>query len=131
MEVLAVPVVVARVTWTRTPQIKLPVARGVLTVQTVVQESLLGVPVKALLPASSAKLPGNCMRAAAEEVPVSNTSLTLKLELEVKAVAVLAAKMLLELLALKTPEVVAVEVLRAGTTTQFVYPAPVAAASCA
>ena len=71
------------------------------------------------------------MRAAAEEVPVSNTSLTLKLELEVKAVAVLAAKMLLELLALKTPEVVAVEVLRAGTTTQFVYPAPVAAASCA
>ena len=71
------------------------------------------------------------MRAAEEEVPVSNTSLTLKLELVVKAVAVLAAKMLLELLALKTLEVVAVEVLRAGTTTQFVCPVPVAAASCA
>ena len=87
--------------------------------------------VKALPQESLAKRPANCTQVVAVVAQEHSVTFTLKLERVAKAVAVLAAKMLLELLALKTPEVVAAEVLRAGTTTQFVCPVPVALASCA
>lgn len=128
---LAVPVAVARVTCPSMAQIKSPVAPVVLTVRTVVQDILQAAPDKERLHANLANRPANCTRVVAVVAQERSRALTLKLERVVKAVAVLAAKRLLELLALKTPEAVAAEVLRASTPTQFVCPVPVAAASCA
>ena len=127
-EALAVPVLVPRVTckaWENKQSLAAPV---VLTVRTVVRDFLQAAPDKERLHGSSAKLPGNCMRAAAGEVPVGNYPIILQLELVVKAVAVLAAEVLLELLALKIPEVVAVEVPQAGKHIHVVCPVPVALA---
>lgn len=131
MEALAVPVVVARVTCPSMAQIKSPVAPVVLTVRAVVQDFLQAEPDKERLHGSLANRPANCTRVVAVVAQERSRALTLKLERVVKAVEVLAAKMLLELLALKTPEVVAAEVLRATTTTQFVCPVQVALASSA
>lgn len=131
MEAPAVPVLVPRVTCNKWEKLQSLAAPVVLTVRTVVRDFLQAAPDKERLHGSSAKLPGNCMRAAAVEVPVGNSAIILTLELVVKAVAALAAELLLELLALKIPEVVAVEVLQAGRPIHVVYPVPVALASCA
>lgn len=129
-EALAVPVVVAGATRITKVQIKSLLELAVLMVQMVAQDILTAVLVKAQTRVSLANRPANCTRVVAVVAQERSVTFTLKLERVVKAVAVLAAKVVLELLALKIPEVVAVEVLR-PPVTQIVCPALVALASCA
>lgn len=129
-EALAVPVVVAMVTCITMVKIKSPVELAVLMVQMVAQDTLTAVLVKAQTHVSLANRPANCTRVVAVAAQERSVTFTLKLERVVKVVAVLAAKVVLELLALKIPEVVAVEVLR-PPVTQIVCPALVALASSA